>query len=370
MAEVHMAALAGLTLDAGGPLLRDHVRKPERRSEHYLQRFDRTTLVYDCVRLPERGSYLFTAPRFLNLWRPFRDGLRIGGVRPRLRRRTWLRCEQVEAFAPEGAVTLEVAGRRHEIVPRDGLADRFAGMNALVAVNRNNALDWIADWAGYHARAQGAEAVVLFDNGSDAYAPADLAATLAQVPGLRQVAVFSAPYPYGPTDSAKPLEVSPRFFQTGMLNIARRDALARARAVLSVDIDEIARSRTGKRVFDMAVRHRLGMVTIQGKWIYPAPGTEGAVGHAAHVWRHVPDRKCNRKWCLRPGSPMDRFGWAVHQIGGVLQNLFTEQDEVGLLHCYGTTTGWKAKRLSLPEPLECDPDLVAFMAEAFPERRD
>lgn len=368
---IHVTPLAGFTLDPDGPILRDHVRKPDRWSEHYLERFDRTTLFYDCVRLEDRGSYVFTAPRFLNLWKPFRDGLRIDGQKPRrIKRRKWLRCEQVEVFGPKGEMTLHFAGADHVLEPRDSLQTDFAGKNALVAVNKNNALEWIRDWAAFYARAHGANAVTLFDNGSTQYTPQDIADTLGNVEGIDSIAIFSAPYPYGPTDRANKLEVSPRFFQSGMLNIARRDALAQARAVLSVDIDEIARSAGGTSVFDLAVKHPLGMVTIQGSWVYPSPDTTGAVPHGAHVWRRVPDRKCNRKWCMRPGGAMDGFGWAVHQIGGVLQNLFTEQKDVGLLHCHGTSTGWKSKRLSLPEELEKDPELVAFMATYFPADRD
>jgi hypothetical protein len=369
MTEPIVADLAGHVLAPDGPLLRDHVRKPKRRSAHYMERYDRTTLFYDCVRLPDRGSYLFSAPRMLNLRRPFLDGLRIGGQKPqRVRRRVWLRCEQIEVTAPESAVTIDMGDGPVRIAARPSVAETFAGRRSLLAVNKNNALDWIEDWASFYARAHGADAVVLFDNGSTDYDAQDIADRLSRVSGIAQTAVFRAPYPYGPTDGAKPLEISPRFFQTGMLNIARREALSRAAGVLSVDIDEIARSTDGSRLFDMAARHPLGMVTIQGSWVYPEPGTAGAVGHGAHAWRRDPDRKCNRKWCLRPDGLMSRFGWAVHQIGGVAQNLFTNQNRVGLLHCFGTSTGWKAKRLELPAPLKHDPELAQFMTTEFPDR--
>lgn len=367
MTHSHVATLAGWILTADGPLRRDHVRKPERRSDHYLERYDATTLFYDCVYLDDTGTYLITAPRFLNLWRPFREGLRLNGVAIRgVQRRTWLRCEQVWFRAPKGSLTLTIAGETREIVPRAALAAAFAGLNSLVAVNKNNDLKWIAAWARYYARAHGAEGVVIFDNGSTTYRPEDIADALSQVEGLKEVAVLTAPFPYGPTDSSRKLEVSPRFFQTSMLNIARRDALSRARAVLSVDIDEIARADSGVRVFDLAVRNPVGMVTIHGSWVYPAPQSEGPQDHGAHVFRQVPDRKCNRKWCATPQGMMSRFGWAVHQIGGVLQNLFTNQSQVSLLHCRGTSTGWKGKRFDLPEKMIEDPDLAAFMARNFP----
>ena len=365
-------ALDGRILPADGALLRDHVRPEARRSDHYLERYDRTTLWYDCVYLADRGSYLFTAPRFLNLWAPFRRGLAIDG-RPvrRLRRRTWLRCEQVEVTAPRGTLSLDLGDGRVPVPARDATGAGFAGLNCLVAVNKNNALDWIADWAGYHARAHGAEGVVLFDNGSTAYAPEAIAERLATVPGLARAVVFRAPYPYGPGDRSLRHEVSPRFFQTAMLNLARRDPLSRARAVLSIDIDEVIlppAAAVGGSVFDAACRHWLGLVTIQGSWVHPAADTGGPVGQGAHHWREDPDRATNQKWAIRPGGPMDRFGWGVHRVDEVFQNLLTRQDRFRLLHCRGTSTGWKARRFDAPAKLVRDPDLAAFMAANFPDR--
>jgi len=368
--DSRVVPLQGFVLPADGSLLRDHVRPAERRSDLYRARYDRTTLFYDAVWLPERQAHLVTAPRFLNLWTPFRAGLRMGG-RPvrRVRRRTWLRCEQVEIPGPADALSLSWDGTDHPIPSRPAETAGFAGANALVTVNRNNALDWIADWAAFHARRHGADAVVLFDNGSDAYAPQDIADRLASVAGLRRVRVFSAPYPYGPAESGGRFELSPRFFQTAMLNIARRDPLAHARAVLNVDIDEICIAASGGSVFDAAARHPLGMVTIPGSWVYPAPGTTGPVGHGAHRFRNQPDAPCNQKWCQSPRGPFGRlFGWAVHRVDEVFQALLTRQSDVRLVHCKATSTGWKANRFDLPADLRADPALTAVMAAEFPDR--
>lgn len=346
------------------------MRPAARRSAHYLERYDDRTLLYDCVRDPGGSRLIITAPRFLNLWAPFRAGLKVGG-KPvqRLRRRKWLRCEQITFAGGEGPVTVEVGGERYEIAPRQSLAERFAGLDCLLAVNKNNALHWIADWARYHAAEHGARGVVLFDNGSTDYGIAELAATLSAVPGIEAAAILSAPFPYGPSDKGRPMEVSPRFFQTAMLNIARADALARAGAVLSIDIDEIVvRPDGAPRVFDLARARLGGMVTIQGRWIFPDPAAGLPADQGSHGFRTRPDRKCNRKWCLVPGKGMSRFGWAVHQIGGILQNIATNTKGARLLHCRGTSTGWKTKRFALPDGLQPEPWLAAFMARHFPVR--
>lgn len=359
--------LGGLRLPREAGILRRHVRPAHRRSAQYLDRYDRHTLFYDCVLRPDGAGCVMTAPRLLNLWPLIRDGLRdeAGPVRPR-RRRIWLRCEQIELPAPRGPLTLTLPDGPRRIAVRESLAARFAGLDCLVAVNRDNALDWIANWAGWHARHHGTAGVVIFDNGSTAYAPAEIAARLAGIAGLRQVAVISAPFPYGPADRSGRLEVSPRFFQTAMLNLARRDALAHARSVLSVDIDELVQSHDGQRVHDLAVRHPLGMVTVEGVWIYPPQGTPVPAPQDAHVCRTTPDARCNRKWCLRPGGAMDRFGWAVHHIGGVLQDLFTRQRACTLLHCRACSTGWKTARLKMPKGLRRDPALAALMQRSLP----
>ncbi|MBE3639065.1 hypothetical protein [Mangrovicoccus algicola] len=361
---VTVVPIAGYRLPETSALRRDPTRPPERQSAYYLEEYDDRTVIYDCVYLDREGGFLFTAPRFLNLWEPFRNGLRLDGapVGP-MRRVTWLRCEQVFLKAPRGSLSLQIAGETVALEVRDGLAEDFAGLNALVAVSKNNRLDWIANWARFHAAGHRAEAMVLFDNGSTDYTLEELAASVKGT-GLKRAVIYSAPFPYGPADKSGRFDVSPRFFQSAMLNLARRDALDRARAVLSIDIDELVLGPEGASVFDMAARHPLGMVTIQGSWVYPAETTEGPAPQQAHVWRAVPDKKCNRKWCMTPRGAMSRaFGWAVHQIGGISQNLFTMQGKFRLAHCRACSTGWKKNRFRFPEAMERDDALAALLRE-------
>ncbi|MEM8555021.1 MAG: hypothetical protein AAGF71_09405, partial [Pseudomonadota bacterium] len=186
------------------------------------------------------------------------------------------------------------------------------------------------------------------------------------VRGLKQALIYSAPFPYGPADKSARMDVSPRFFQTSMLNIARRDALDQARAVLSIDIDELVVGPEGRSVYDAAVANRLGMATIPGHWVYPAPNHEGPAPQSLHTYRAVPDAKTNGKWCMTPRGLMSRgFGWAVHKIGGVVQVLFTRQNEFQLLHCRSCSTGWKTGRYTNLHDLAEDPQLSALMSRHF-----
>ncbi|MGB0660268.1 MAG: hypothetical protein ACPGNV_08805 [Mangrovicoccus sp.] len=365
---IELIDTTALLLPKDGPLRRDYTRPAARRSDYYLQTYDAHTVVYDCVYLPVERGYLITAPRFLNLWRPFRQSLELDGQPvAKVWRRTWLRCEQVFIPAREGAeLSTELAGIRYPLPARPSQAARFAGMNVQVAVSKNNHLSWIRDWAQYHQREHGLEGVVVFDNGSTDYSAEDLRATLTEVDGLKAGLVISAPFPYGPADKSGRFDVSPRFFQSAMLNLARRDALSQARAVLSIDIDEMVLPVLGDTVFDAAARHPLGMITLAGNWAYPSADTEGPAPQSAHIYRADPDRKCNRKWAMAPQGFMARvFGWAVHQVGGILQNLFTTQSRFRFIHCRACSTGWKRGRFKWPKPLVRSDQVARLMAKNF-----
>ena len=57
-----------------------------------------------------------------------------------------------------------------------GPGGAFAGRNCLMTLSRDNALDWIRDWAAFHVREHGADAVLFFDNGSTDYRPEEILA--------------------------------------------------------------------------------------------------------------------------------------------------------------------------------------------------
>lgn len=362
---------ATLTLDLtgfilpDGTALRDHVRKPARQSAHYLERYDRSTLYYDCVYQPDPGQYLFTAPRFLNLWPVLRDGLRLNGTPVRgLKRYNRGKYEQVSLRAPEGPLELGLQGTRHPLTTRQSCADRFAGLNCAVTMNKNNDPDWIRDWVRFHVQAHGLQGVVIYDNGSTAYGLRDIAAALQDLPGLEQVLIASAPYPYGTADSGKGLEIRPKFLQPALLNLARTDILRRARAVLNVDIDEMVTRRGTLSVFDATTQRRSGALKLSSEWAFPAPGTPMPAPQSRHLMRAVPPRRSNKKWCATPGGFFSRTGWFVHHVGGELFKLLRFDPEFAVVHCRCTSTSWKADgiRFALPETLRPDPELLVMMA--------
>jgi len=373
MATVEIVPLEGVRLDPEAGVLRDFTRPEHLVDDAFRAAYDRTSLVYDCVWRRDLGRHVMNAPPMLNLWPVLRDGLRRDGTPVTgLRRRASKRSEQIFAPGPEGTLSVDVAGRCYALPVRPSQRDRFAGLNCIMSLSRNNPLRWVRDWARFYVNRHGAQGAVVFDNGSDAYQLAEIAAALSSVPGLQAATVYSAPFSYGVNAGRLRFgwfrkEREFRCLQTTMFNMAKSDAFAAARAVLNVDIDELVDGPADASIFDAAVRHPLGMVTTKGYYAYPERPDMIPADHAAHRYRATNVRKCNRKWCVVPTGPIGRnFTWDIHQLGGILQNAFTEQTAFFHHHCYGCTTGWKAQRTTFDTEIVRDPGLDDLMDRYLP----
>jgi len=363
MTSPEVIALPGFVLPQDSPYRRAHLLPEAKQTPSYLDRYDRLTLYYDCVRREGRDEILFIAPRFMNLWPLFRDGLRRDG-KPvvGLRRRTYPKYEAVFLRGAQGRLSLDLDGASHPITPRAPLAARFAGLNAVMTMNQNNRIEWIVDWIRFHVRAHGLQAAIIHDNGSTDYDLADLARSIAEIPGIVDSAVMSAPYPYGVNLPQGSGRIIPKFLQSAMMNLARLETLSRARAVLNADIDELIVSRSGQSVFDVAAQRHFTPVKIAGQYAFPDAVPTGGIGQTAHVYRAVPPRRAKRKWCATPSGGFSRLGWYVHQTGGELWKLLRHHPDFYLVHCSATTTNWKnGPRYSLPEPRVRDPELEHLM---------
>jgi len=359
---VRIITLNGMSLSEQHPILRDHTRHPARRTEHYTARFDRTTLFYDLVRHDETGRLLITAPPFANLWPLLRDGVQANGRPVRLRRRRFLKYDQV-TLKDAPALTLSLTGQRHVLRPRADIGALFAGLNCVVTMNCNNPLDWIQIWADHHCRMHDLQAVLIYDNGSTDYTLNDLADALKQISGLRRIVIAAAPFPYGTTDPVQRGERRENYLQPALLNLARTDILRKARAVLNVDIDEIVLARGNRGVFEHAARSTFGVVRLPVYWAHPPTGTPGPAPQTAHTHRDQPKQRTPRKWCAYPRRGFGRLPWSVHHIGGEIYKLMPQNHDFEVVHCRATSIGWhtfKNRHADSGATLFVDPELRAL----------
>jgi hypothetical protein len=356
--------LASVVLPEG--FARDRIVPARLRGPGFDAGYDFRTLVYDAVAAPGEGVRLY-CPKLLNFEALLRGAdirLDDAAVRPgRVRR--FERYDVVELPGPPGVLSIGLDGWRAEVAVSPLEREAFAGRNCLLTLSRNNELAWIRDWAAFHVKEHGAEAVLFFDNASAAYGVAEIAAALGEVEGLRAVRVVEAPFLYGPQASSR-MKFRANFLQAALLNLARFRFLADARAVLQCDVDELVVRRGEAGVFDATVASRAGFLRVAGEWRYPDPALGRMPLHRDHVRRTPEPRTCPPKYCIVPGGPMRGKSWATHGLHGVLFGSRFVDDRFRFLHCYGISDFWKGRPTSqAPKATEVDAEAERALARAF-----
>lgn len=329
---------ASLSLMGSGLARRPKVCASKRK-EGYSAKFDSTTLWLDAVWCKDHVRLI--CPSFNNLDRHVRsaqfqlDGQDVQACFKAYKRHTVVR---LPALSRPERVSVSMEGWIGETPVNQPRPDVFAGKKVLLTMSRNNDLDWIRDWVNFHVHHHRADTVLFIDNGSDAYSLSDVNETLRGT-GIERFEVLHTPLPFGPRGIA-PYANSELFLQTGVYNAAKWRFLSAARAVLTIDIDELVVCSNGS-IFDAAVDSAFGYVEIPGHWVSPEPGRSGTCEHGYHGWRESPLRPCPRKWCMVPGGRLGGFEWRAHTLERLpFARAFVHQ-RANFFHCRSVTTCWK-----------------------------
>ena len=264
-----------------------------------------------------------------------------------------MRACRIEIEAPTQPSLLQIhhpSASFHIPVGGD-LTAKYAGSNALFTLSRNNDLEWVRDWAQYHVRTQGVDAIVVFDNASETYGSDALTSILSSINGLKTFDVVPMPFMYGPS-GARREQTNSRFLQYGVFDMVRLRFLSRAAGVLNLDIDEMAFTPEGDTVFDQVKRQDDGFLTLKGQWRYPEKGAQ--LCHASHIMRANPETtQMYPKWCIDPQGPMAGRMWRTHGLKGVPDQT---AEGFGFFHCRMISTHWDYNRSEFAElNLEKDP---------------
>lgn len=355
--------LSSLTLSGDSRFVRDLPSSEEDLTDDFLASYDRRTLFYDAFFDATCQKVVLVAP-FLRktLTRMLRNAVfEVDGVKssPTITK-VGGRTSQVDidCFNPSP----EVCQISHPRLPplselriNPSEAKRFAGLNAIVAVSKNNRLEWIRDWLRFHVKLHGANAVVLFDNGSDSYPIERLQRAVASVQGIKEYAVLPAPFPFGPVGRTR-IHHNARFFQLSMLHLAQVRFLCLANAVLSVDVDELVLASNGLSVFEAAKKAPTGFLSISGSWLHALkPEDDRVIRHADHEYRRVGgDFGMSPKWCVDPKGPLKGEYWRLHGIANAMRDF---SQGFSFLHCRQITTNWDyARDFKNESVLEKSPD--------------
>jgi hypothetical protein len=228
----------------------------------------------------------------------------------------------------EGSVTLRLGtGASVDIVLAPAEYDLFAGRNCLLGVRLEESADIVADWLRYHAAHHGATGAVVVNRappdspeGSAEDFAEGLEEALFDCPGLVVVVLESAvplgkpglgpeSHPYLAPDAPGKdrMEVpapdpwraplgEPLIFEA-----VKWRFLAKARAVLCLDVTDILAPDNGPNAFDLCQAAKHGVALLVGHRIYPWRIRKGrAAGFGDHICRPFDRRRGIARWGVAP----------------------------------------------------------------------
>lgn len=354
-------SLTHTTLDPAAGLRRESPRPTALRNADYERQFDWNTLFYDVYRVGDH--VVLQGPPYFNLLAPLLRSSpfdrmwkgwfsRLRHIERNKRGEIWLPWQENELVldGPIGLYRLNV---------QPDMADLFAGKRVLHTLSKDNAPRWIHDWIQFYRAEHGADAVLLYDNGSTAYAAAELEADLGRAFPDMVVRVIDWPFKYGPqgglAGAVGGIEApwDSDFCQTGSLQHARHRFLRKAASVLNVDIDEMVlpgheRAPSDRSIFAATEQSAGRFIKFPGQWISgasPHALLPETCRHADFLHRDLTEtRVCPPKWCIVPAAhdPF-RTSWSVHNLFGSPHNRFVDE-QFGYRHMTAISTSWKEKR--------------------------
>jgi hypothetical protein len=341
-----------------GPLRRPRFAL-RRRPQTYVDAYESHALFYDCFWHHDGRRVLLVGPPPVNL---DYTAIAFRAVDNKLASRTHVTasvCITELADVPAGTREIRVSFSGHDFVlpvQPNSCAD-LSGSRLIFTINKNNELSWIREWALWHARHHAADAVVLVDNASTRYDLDELRATLAAVPGIRNIALHSWPYKFGPIDPAVfNFPEWSRFLQLCSMSMVLRRYGMLSHALLDCDIDELATTRSGTTAFDVAKHSPGGLVVCRGTWVEALPERGYPPSPSHRAYRHIqadPKKALSpqRKWALDPSRP-----WVQqlsvhpywHWVEGRSRDAKSMPADLSYFHFRGINTNWKDSRTTPP----------------------
>jgi hypothetical protein len=335
--------------------------RPEHlRQEGFMEAFDALTVVYDCFRTSDPARVMLLGPPLKTMPAVLRS-LAIAGspsgraLRFEVRHRERMYEITVEAPATDSALRLRCDAGETTLAIGDNLSRQFRGLRVLYTLSKDNDFRWICDWMRFHRDIHGADAVLLYDNASTRYAPADLLREMRKVGGFSAIAVVDWPFPYGP-QGFRGRHWDSNFCQNGAMEDARWRFLGEAQSVLNCDIDELVLTQSGS-IFDRALAARRGYVSFAGRWVLPPleraadpPVHRESTIQVGEEWRWAGYRlrdtyRCAPKWAVAPAHCPPSAQWSVHAIHGMPARK-AAMAEMSFRHFRQIGTNWKYDRTS------------------------
>tara|TARA_R110002096_G_scaffold141887_2_gene296881 strand:- start:629 stop:1717 length:1089 start_codon:yes stop_codon:yes gene_type:complete len=336
-------------------------RPAELRQPDYEEKFDFSTLFFDCFRVDDH--YIeFLGPPLANFFSHFESGsitvlsdandektLPLSSLK---RRRGWCQDEvTLPADNTDKSVKLSLGELGTYTVPiGENLKCVFENRRVLLGMVKYDPISWIKEWASFYAAYHATDALLLYNNNSPHYSGAELLSTLKALNLFKTIVIIDWEFPYGPQAGTNGLWDSV-YCKTGAFQHAFKRLLANANSVINADIDELIVHEQHVSLHELVESCPVGYMQFQGIWASkpPIPGekTLPEQRHHRHYRYHGQIDKntiqCPPKWAVVPKTcPMDSQ-WRTHDISNKTSApALTE--ELRYRHFRDLNTGWKLSR--------------------------
>lgn len=244
------------------------------------------------------------------------------------------------ADGKSGPVTINIGDTTLKIKAGAPETDLFAGLNAGFAIRNGESLETTLEWLNYHVTHHGMEAALILDrakpNGDKPYAN-QLKNKAAKIKGLKRLVLLRSKAPLGKPDlpaEAHPFNVpgapgkdrmeipagdawnSP-LGELQLFELARARFLARARAVMNIELYDLLVISKGENVFDRAVTASNGCIQLDGHQIYPwRVRNDDVAQFGDHICRQFDAKGTRRRWCLAPDTAKENVVWRLIRVVG------------------------------------------------------
>lgn len=345
-------------LDPDGGLSRRPTKPELERPAEFWDGFDQFGLFYDVFRGVAGNRVWFVGPKSIDLEKALERAQAIGDQSGKKTKLSFVRCwTACVAYAdlPEldDSLTIHIDGQEISTPIGISFANRFADKRIAFCINHNNDLDWIADWAKFYHMEHGADAVVIFDNNSDAYDKADIAKALCDVKGIEVVNVVDWPFQFGTMDrvgQAHGGNPYVRFAQPVMYMSFYLRLAALAKSIVNVDVDELVLSLKGRSIFEFVEKRIFGCAKFERflvENVAEAP-IDSNFSFDSFVYRNrakLGRQDQFKKWAMAPKKVWPKHMIALpntHWLSGIW-NPYPVAKDFRCYHFAGINTGWRAK---------------------------
>jgi hypothetical protein len=331
------------------------------REEDFQDKFDSSTLFYDCFRSFDGKNIILVGPKPLGFENELakatfsKSDRKLRAKHRKLKQihEIWIKVAPDQVI---DTIDMTLNGVRAQINVSESAAKRFEGKRTLSTLCKDTPVPWVLDWVKFNVVNHGVNALVLFENSQSTQRAHEMYQALEQSGLDIEFEVVHAPFPYGP-----PQMRDIKFLQRSILQILRWKYVQTSDALLFCDVDEFVICEKGVSIFSGLKDSFLGYFLIPGVWIEPVTNAgiselKSLDDRRHNMFLHTtnPPTATHRKWVAVPSRIPQSIQFKAHGVrpepkhAAWLHPFFTRLKpflrSATLCHFNAISTSWKTDR--------------------------